>query len=395
MGFRRGALLDPRSRDYYSVALVVETVKRLTGQRSRWNSRVYFELSGADGAAGPDGGMAVSDAAVLQPLRRALAGEDLTADELTSLRDALVTLTHESFHLCQELRGTDGSVRHTPAELALEEGLAENWAQQNVHHVIQALNLDVRYPELLMQRSVDAYPALQAASTKLVDGVARLSGLPAEDVAQRLQQTRSDERFGVIADLVVEPRSDRITGDRAELRGRLERTLEENFAPVLAVEFDNGDLRAQRGTEIAKTTLAEVSRVLDQAENGEARQESQEPQQQAARTWEEEILAWQREQANAAQQPAQETWEDQVLAWQREQATAAQQPPQQPAGQTFEQVVQAWQHQQPAGQVDGLRKFLDAQRSGPAGGEQAAEGSNPPSAKRNLNPKRGHDRPLE
>ncbi|MFI7062067.1 hypothetical protein ACIBL3_13875 [Kribbella sp. NPDC050124] len=369
MAFRRGRLLDPRSQDWARVAAVIRTVaSRMERQQTRWNGRIYLELSSAEGAAGPDGGMSVSDPTVLQPLERAFRGEDLTPAELYNLRDALVTLTHESLHLCHEVQDADGNVRFSAAERAFEEGLAENWAQDNVHHVIRALQLDVRYPELPTQPRLDAYPALQAASKELVSGVATLAGRDADDVGRQLQGTRSNERFGVVADLVIEARRDEITGDVAEVRGRLEQALQEKFAPVLAIEGDNFEAKAERGAEVGRLTLAEVDRVLTEP----APDRTVEPQ-RAPRTWEEEILAWQQQQQaqaaqQAPQQPAAQTWEDEVLAWQRQQA----QPPAfQPQGQ---QPVQA-QGQQSVGDVGDLRKFLDDQRPGLGGGVQAAEAS--------------------
>lgn len=377
MAFRRGRLLDPRSQDWARVAAVIRTVaSRMEQPQTRWNGRIYLELSSAEGAAGPDGGMSVSDATVLQPLERAFRGEELTPAELYNLRDALVTLTHESLHLCHEVQDTDGNVRFSAAERAFEEGLAENWAQDNVHHVIQALHLDVRYPELLTQPRLDAYPALQAASKELVGGVATLTGREPGEVGRLLQGTRSNERFGVVADLVIEARRDEITGDVAELRGRLEQALQEKFAPVLAVEGDDLEGKAARGAEVGRLTLAEVDRVL----TAPAPSETVEPQ-HVPRTWEEEILAWQQQQQQhaqaaqqaqqAQQQPAAQTWEDEVLAWQRQQA------------------------QQPAGDVSDLRKFLDDQRPGLGGGANIADASSTPGAIRSVTSQRSRGHGVE
>ncbi len=343
---RRGALLDPRSQEYHWVATAIETAGRLSGQTSRWNKRVYFELSGLEGAAGPDGGMSVSDATVLQPLRRAYAGEQLTPDELSQLRDALVTLTHESLHLCHDLQNADGAVRLSAAELALEEGLAENWAQQNVDDVIRGMNLDVQNPALLTQKQVDAYPALQAGTTTLVDGVATLSGLENEEVVRRLRAANATERFGVIADLVIEGQ-----GGRPELRAQLERTLQEKFAPVLTVEQDrsiDSATQAERGAEIGTLAVAELKQALTEPETA---QPQQEPQVQLS--WEDQVLAWQKEQAQAAQPPAEQTFEQQVLAWQKQQQPVAQ-----------DTRVESVAH---------LQKFLDQGQAGRVEGEQVAK----------------------
>ncbi|MFG1815627.1 hypothetical protein ACGFIF_17800 [Kribbella sp. NPDC049174] len=295
---KRGALLDPRSREYHWVATAIQAVAEASGQKSRWNKRVYFELSGLEGAASPDGGMSVSDATVLHPLRRAYAGEQLTDSDLSQLRDALVTLTHESLHLCHELQNADGAVQLSAAELALEEGLAENWAQQNVHQVIHAMDLAGKHPTLLTQKPVDAYPALQSATTTLVDGVDTLSGRQHEEVVRRLQAAKATERFGVIADLVIEGRYGG-TGDRPELRAQLERTLQEKFAPVLTVERDgslDADAQKQRGSEISALAVAELDQVLT---SPHSRSPAQQPQ-AVEQTWEQQILAWQKEQTQQA-----------------------------------------------------------------------------------------------
>jgi hypothetical protein len=366
---RRGGLLDPRSREYAWVATAIHAVARRSGQQSRWNKRVYFELSGLEGAAGPDGGMSVSDATVLEPLRRAYAGEQLTDAELSGLRDALVTLTHESLHLCHELQNSDGAVQLSAAELALEEGLAENWAQENVNHVIRAMKLDVQHPALLTQQQVNAYPALQAGTTELIEGVTTLSGLRDDEVVRQLQAVNATERLGVIADLVIEGQLGQ-EAYRPELRAQLERTLQEQFAPVLTVEQDrslDAEAQARHGAEIGTLAAAEVERVL--AEPDTARQPGT-PQQQVHLSWEEQVLAWQKEQAQP--QPAEQTFEQQVLAWQNQQAAA-----------------RASQREG----VEHLQKFFE-QGPGRVSDETIAEAPGTPADPRHLiarrDPRRGH-----
>jgi hypothetical protein len=268
----RGAALDPASPEYDWIRAVIGLVEKNTGQASRWNGTIFFEEGAALGTADADGNMSVSDAKVLTPLRRAFAGEALSDDELFQLRDALVTLTHESLHLSGKIGHVDehGRVEYTVAGLALEEGLTETWSQQNVDNVIYALGLDQKYSRLVDQPRVDAYPALQAASTKLVQGMATLSGLREGEVVRRLQDTEWNKRFGVLADLVIEQRLSGLYGDKqAALRAQLEKPLREHFGRLMAIQEDkslDSTTKAIQGTDVGSAALADFSRAVSEAE---------------------------------------------------------------------------------------------------------------------------------
>src|SRR5512139_1113328 len=98
-----GAAVDPHSPEYAWVQTVVQMVEKDTGQPTRWNGELFLEESDALGTAHADGKMTVSDQQVLQRLRRAFAGEVLTDTEQFQLRDALVTVMHESRHLAGDI----------------------------------------------------------------------------------------------------------------------------------------------------------------------------------------------------------------------------------------------------------------------------------------------------
>ncbi|HET6741950.1 MAG TPA: hypothetical protein VFH76_23560, partial [Kribbella sp.] len=267
---KTGAAVDPGSREYNWVRTIVELVEKNTGQSSRWNGKLHLEEGDALGTAHADGTMTVSDAKVLEPLRKAFAGQPLSDDEQFLLRDALVTLTHESLHLAGTIVDEHGQVRYTDADAALEEGLTETWAQQNVDHAIYALGLDRTYPGLVNQSAVDAYPALQAASDKLVAGVATLSGLRETEVVRRMQATPVHERFEVLADLAIEQRMGGVMGaEKDAVRAELVRPLHEQFGKLMAVQGDDTldyTTKAQQGSVIGSQALTSFSQALLQAE---------------------------------------------------------------------------------------------------------------------------------
>lgn len=164
-----------------------------------------------------------------------------------------------------------GQVRYTDADAALEEGLTETWAQQNVDHAIYALGLDRTYPGLVNQGAVDAYPALQAASNKLVAGVATLSGLRETEVVRRMQATPVHERFEVVADLAIEQRMGGVVGaEKAAVRAELVKPLHEQFGKLMAIQDDETldyTSKAQQGSVIGSLALTSFSQALLQAEH--------------------------------------------------------------------------------------------------------------------------------
>jgi hypothetical protein len=238
-----GRPVPPNSNEYLWVAGVVRSVEKLSGTASRWNGELYEETrSNAGGSAMDDGGMTVNVDRVLKPVAQAYtAGRPLTEDELVNARDAVLTVVHEAKHLSNPL-GDDSAPGATPVyspdTLALEEGLTETWAHENVDDVIQDIGMDRAQPGLLSAESIDSYPAYTAATDELIRGAAEVSGLPQSQVREGLEQADRTDRWAAVADMVIDERlGDVMPAEHREVvRTQLVQAMRPHLADVAAAQ---------------------------------------------------------------------------------------------------------------------------------------------------------------
>ncbi|WP_328329352.1 hypothetical protein OHA70_05840 [Kribbella sp. NBC_00382] len=238
-----GRLIPRDSPEHAWVSSIVRSVEKLTGRPSRWNGDLYEETRPeAAGSALDGGGMTINPTKVLAPAGKAYgAGRQLDEDELAEARDAVLTVVHEAKHLSNPL-GDENAPGATPVHsadtVALDEGLTENWAHENVDDVIQDIGMDQYQPELLNTESIDSYPAYTSATDELVRGTADVTGLSQSQVVDVLEQADRTQRWAALADLVIDERLADVLPeeDREAVRTQLVQTMRPHLGDVVATE---------------------------------------------------------------------------------------------------------------------------------------------------------------
>lgn len=270
-----GQPVDRDSNEYKWVAAVIRSVEKHSGRPSRWNGELHEELTPeALGSAYDKGGMTVSVAGVLQPVSHAdTVGRPLNEIELLELRDAILTVVHETEHLTHQLgdESPPGAVSaYSPEALVIEEGLTEDWAHRHVNAVIQDLGMHAANPELLTTESFDSYPAYTAATDELIKGTAQVTGLQPSQVRTALEQADRTQRLAAIADLVIDRRMAEVlpAQDHEAVRTQLVNAMRPDLAGVESVQTSKvesdigknigGHQAAQRAVTALSTTAAEL-----------------------------------------------------------------------------------------------------------------------------------------
>lgn len=293
--------VSPQSWEYRLVAAVVRAVEQRAGgghARTRWNGRLLEEKDPDNlGSAHDDGSLAVSVPQVLIRLREAMDRDrPLTEDEVWLLRDAINTVTHEAVHLMAPLgdRTAAEAYSYDDAASAFDEGRTEHWTEVNLDDVIQdvfpQVGLDHRTVAVLAESSLSAYPAYTAAVRDLDEALGMRSGLPGEQVTERLLVADDAQRWNVAVDMVIDERLAR-TGlmpesDRAEVRRQLVAPLRKAFGDLAAVEADESlgdDQKAAAGIAAAQKAVAGLDTQLNRIERGYRVERANGTQQQSHR----------------------------------------------------------------------------------------------------------------
>lgn len=271
-----GRLIPRDSPEYAWVSSVVRSVERLAGRPSRWNGDLYEDTRpNAAGSALDSGGMTVNTAKVLAAAGKAYgAGRPLTEDELIEARDAVLTVVHEAKHLTHTL-GDEGAPGATPVyapdALALEEGLTENWAHEQVDAVIQDIGMDQYQPGLLTTESINSYPAYTATVDELVRGTANVTGLSQSQVLETLDGADRTQRLAAIADLVIDQRMADVlpAQDRDAVRTQLINAMRPHLATVGTLQTSevhsdvSKSIGGHRAAQLAVTALSTTAAELE------------------------------------------------------------------------------------------------------------------------------------
>ncbi|HEY3559577.1 MAG TPA: hypothetical protein VGL05_19045 [Kribbella sp.] len=278
--------ISPESWEYRLVAAVVIAVdQRLggtaTAPRTCWTG-VVLEESNPDflGTAGDDGSMSVSVVNVLEPLRKARdLDRPLTGGEALAIRDAIGTLAHEAAHLVTEL-GDPTAPDAYPYDAAAEadnEGRTEYWTHDNLDKIVEDVfpdaGLEHAVPDVLVQESIDAYPAFTSAVSDIDQALADRGRLSKEQVTQRLMLADDAQRWNVAVDLVIDARLAEPglmpEADRTEVRRQLVAPLREALSGLEAVESDDwldDNQKTEASTEAAQKAVAELDRAVNRIE---------------------------------------------------------------------------------------------------------------------------------
>jgi hypothetical protein len=266
------ATIPPDTWAYQWVATVIRATEQRAGVRSRWNGVLYVEPEHA-GSAQEDGSFGAS-AEILELAAKAYRGEPLSEDELDELQDGVQTLVHETKHLCSwpgNVESADTPPLNAPDVVALEEGLAEDFAQQNVQGVIHDIGLDQVAPGLVDREPDDSSRAYTAATDRLVEGLAELGGTDPAYVRQNLSATGRVDRWHAAAEFLINQRLQGLMPEerRAEVRGELIEAMRSNFAPLKALhdsELD-GVSKAIQSDRIGQQTHAALAGTLSRLES--------------------------------------------------------------------------------------------------------------------------------
>ncbi|HEU4948135.1 MAG TPA: hypothetical protein VFT31_13365 [Kribbella sp.] len=273
MAGQKGRELDPRSPEHQWVAGIIRTVERRTGVPSRWNGRLFEELdAGSFGAALADGGMTVNPVTVMDTVRRAYTGRQLSADEHLQLRNSVLTITHEAVHLTVRMgdaTAPGAHPTHDEAGRALEEGLAESWTHEHVNSVIFEIGMHRVTPGVIGIPSHDAYPAYSGAANGLLDDLAAATGVSRPEMVRRVLSSDRADRWNAVADQLINHRLGGLMPEqhRAEIRDRLTEPLRARFTTLPQVQ-QRQDLdptaKLQYGWQVGRHAVAGMTARVDQ-----------------------------------------------------------------------------------------------------------------------------------
>ena len=263
--------VHPDSFEYRWVAAVIRATEQRAAVASRWNGQVFIEPEHA-GSAQEDGSFGVSQE-ILDLAGRAYRGEQLDDDELDTLRAGVATTVHEAKHLTSwpgDLSAPDAAQLHAPDVVSLEEGLAEEFAQQNTDDVIRDIGMDQVVPGLAGREQDDSSPAYTNATEQLVNGLAELGKADPEYVRQNLSATGRAQRWNASADFLISKRLNGLMPEehRAAVRSQLVAAMRTQFAPVRALhESDRDEVsKAIAGHRQGGQTVAAVQGTLERIE---------------------------------------------------------------------------------------------------------------------------------
>lgn len=270
MTSRRGLPLDPTSADYAWVASVVRAVEGLTRVRSRWNRELYEELNPRIAVrARQDGSMAVSREKVLDPIGKAYRGGGMQTADLRQVRAATLAVTNEAAYHCTSPGDPTATAAHPigdKADLALQAGLNELWARENVHAVMSGIGMDRIVPEAIGPVGEPVLPSYTAAADVMVSGLSTVSGLDRTAVLNRLQSTGRAQRWVAAADLVIDHRLSGLVppAHRQEVRLQLTRPLRTGFARLMDPQNTaRGTTMAQLGDRVGRTAMSRMTDTAD------------------------------------------------------------------------------------------------------------------------------------
>ncbi|MFG1815628.1 hypothetical protein ACGFIF_17805 [Kribbella sp. NPDC049174] len=273
---RVGAEVLPGTPEYEWVSSVVAAVERRTGRTSRWDRRLYEGPSDQSGGkAVANGPLILARKNVLDPVVRAYTAQaPLTPDEIVAARQAVYVTVHEAVHHLSDAgdeEAPDAVWHGSPAEIALEEGLADTEAVRIEMDIIRDIGMDRAVPRILdLHISAAEYSAYNQAVDDVVHGLAELTEQHPDDVRAVIHRTPMAQRYAAMADLVIDHRLGDLTEHRAELRARLAEPLRSGLGALPRYEGHDrpAEMSPQQAADIgaqhAQRAVREVGRRLPQ-----------------------------------------------------------------------------------------------------------------------------------
>lgn len=239
--------------------------------QTAWNGILIETDGGVLGAANWDGSLELDRGAVTGPLRDMYSAPGQQRDDatLTGYRDAFVTLLHEQAHFL----GPEGSEREQamnafgePAAQALEEGVTEAWAQDNLNDYLQRTGADQVAPGIENATSDTAYPEFVPAARELASGIGEQAGMTQGEVLTELNNQTTEGQWSKAADLLYES-SDLpqvVPPDQeASVKQGIEQKMREEFGKLDSLTRHSPNLQADSaaiGQDTVAAGVAEAER---------------------------------------------------------------------------------------------------------------------------------------
>jgi hypothetical protein len=291
----RGVLLDRHDKAWRLIDNLHHSLRGSIAQPSRWSQAVYVDRDPRlgwtfDGVVNDDGSMTLSAGAyyTLQLAHDQMYNARLSTDphpgpeETRQLRDTVGVFVRNYMELLHEPQQRDA------ATSALDTGLRANSTAAYLSKVMADVRLDAAYSTILDLQDEDEHPALQAAAEALCEQVGAATETEPDDLRERLQATAPAERWGVLADSLLDWRfggrleplyafDDRILPeDAARIKALLVKDLKNGFESAAASAQDvrgNGQYFAtqavQRATHHLETFANSGPKPVEPPPHGE------------------------------------------------------------------------------------------------------------------------------
>ena len=243
--------------------------------QTAWNGHVVEAGEGIIGLAQWDGTLHLDREYILEPLREMYShsGQPQSDGTLVRYRQALVTMLHEQSHFLGPAGADQEAARAAfkqPGSRALEEGVAEAWAHDQLNGYLARLGINVVAPGITRVRSEPSYRAFVPAVRVLTSDLERRAGLPSGELLQALNRQTAEGQWPVVVDVVY--RSSRlpecVPPDReTAVRLRLENTLRASFKGLEAFEGLPTDFAAARSTSAGRQCVTRLRHEVSAAED--------------------------------------------------------------------------------------------------------------------------------
>ncbi|TDU89931.1 hypothetical protein EV138_3512 [Kribbella voronezhensis] len=242
--------------------------------QTAWNGHVVEAGEGILGLAHWDGTLHLDRECILDPLRSLYAEPALSRSEedLVRCREALVTVLHEQSHFLGPAGATQEAARvafRLPGARALEEGVAEAWAHDQLDDYLQRLGIDKVAPGIAEVRSTPSYQAFVPAVRLLATDLDRRAGLPRGTTLSALNRQTAEGQWPLIVDSAYRSSRlpDLVPPDREPaVRLRLETTLRDSFNSLARYEADPRDLAATKSLATGHHAIQRLTEEIATAE---------------------------------------------------------------------------------------------------------------------------------
>jgi hypothetical protein len=242
--------------------------------QTAWNGRVVEAGEGILGVAHWDGTLHLDRECILDPLHELYEDPGVRQPDevLIGCREALVTVLHEQSHFLGPAGATQEAARAAftlPGARALEEGVAEAWAQDHLDDYLERLGIDEVAPGISEVRSPASYQAFVPAVRVLTTDLDRRGGLRRGETLQALNRQTAEGQWPLIVDSAYRSSRlpDLVPPDREQaVRLRLETTLRTSFDTLTQFETLPRDPAASKSRAVGNQTVQRLTEEIATAE---------------------------------------------------------------------------------------------------------------------------------